>query len=50
MRTLFARLLLWFLATILVMAIGFALFENIDADPGPGPQRRLAQFFYTKRV
>ena len=45
MRTLFAKLLIWFLATILIMAIGFALFENIDRDPGPGPQRRLTQFF-----
>jgi signal transduction histidine kinase len=44
MRTLFAKLLAWFLATILIMAIGFALFENTDADPGPGPQRRITQF------
>jgi two-component system sensor histidine kinase CpxA len=45
MRTLFVKLLVWFLATIVIMTIGFALFENIDEDPGPGPQRRLARFF-----
>ena len=45
MRTLFAKLLIWFLATILIMAIGFVLFENTDQDPGPGPQRRIAEFF-----
>lgn len=44
MRTLFGKLLVWFLATILVVTIGFALLGSIE-DPGPGPQRRLAKFF-----